>query len=138
VNNLTIRHQPTPKAGVILLVDDSDLVRRFAKELLIEAAYHVLEAANASAALELTQSAEQRIDLLIADLLLPGPSGLDLARKLRATRPYLKVLLLSADPSNAPAAKLIPNASFLDKTKMVDHLTETVEEILAQGSHSDF
>jgi CheY-like chemotaxis protein len=115
-------------------VDDSDLVRGFAKELLIAASYQVLEAADAPAALELAQAARQHIDLLIADLLLPGPSGLDLARKMRALWPDLKVLLASADPSNAVAATLLPNARFLDKNKMVDHLTEIVAEMLAAGN----
>ena len=120
------------KTKVILLVDDTVLVRGFAKRLLEEAAYQVLEADDAPGALKLAADAAQRIDLLITDLLLPGPSGLELARRLRRTRPALKVILVSADPGNGAAATRIPDARFLEKTQMIEELAPMVAEFLEE------
>ena len=131
--NVVASASPTPLPGVILLVDDSELVRGFAKDLLLEAAHEVLEADDAPAALIIAEKHVLPIDLLITDLLLPGPSGVDLARKLRAFRPNLKVLLVSADSHNAAAAALIPGARFMEKSHMVDELAETVAQLLSAG-----
>jgi two-component system cell cycle sensor histidine kinase/response regulator CckA len=119
-------------------VDDSDLVRGFVKDLLADAPHQLLEARSAAAALKIAENPGRQIDLLISDLLLPGPSGLDLARKLRVERPHLKVLLLSADPANAIAATLLPNAHFLEKTQIVVELANAVKQILAENPHSGF
>ena len=121
-------------SAVILLVDDSELVRGFTRELLTEAAYEVLEASSAPAAQSI--AAGRKIDLLITDLLLPGLSGLDLARQMRLMWPEVRVLLLSADPYNAAAAAFVPGARFLEKTRMVDHLTTAVAQMLAPPSGS--
>ena len=110
-------------------MDDSNLVRGFVKELLVEAAYAVLEARDAPQALSVAAE-HPEVDLLIADLLLPGANGVDLAKKMRAARPGLKVLLLSADSSNAVAAAQLPGARFMDKNGMVEQLTSTVAELL--------
>ena len=117
-------------AAVILLVDDSDLVRGLAKELLVEANYAVLEAGDAREALALTENVDLTLDLLIADLRLPGPSGLDLARAMREARPELKILLVSADATNSAVAELIPGAVFLDKTRLFDRLIGVVGKLL--------
>ena len=125
---------PTPGAAVILLVDDSELVRGFAKELLADAAYCVIEAESAAAALKIADRADRRIDMIVTDLMLPGMNGLELSKKMLALRPGLKVLLVSADPGNEIAVSLVPGARFLDKNALVDSLVERVRQMLAEGS----
>jgi DNA-binding response OmpR family regulator len=116
---------------LILLVDDSALVRGFTAELLVEAGYQVLEAADAASARRIVEETEDQIDLLMIDVILPGTNGLVLARQLRELRPGLKVLLLSADPANVAAKALLPGAGFLEKSRMVEELAATVAGMLS-------
>jgi PAS domain S-box-containing protein len=76
----------------ILVCEDDDDVRRFSSETLRDLGYHVIEAPNASAALELLGQ-NGGVDLLFTDVVLPGgKTGAELAREAQAMRPDLKVL----------------------------------------------
>jgi len=79
----------------ILLVEDEVQVRRIAVTALRQKGYNVLEAAGGPDALQLTDSHQGRIDLLITDVVMPHMRGTELARRLRTLRPALKVLLVS-------------------------------------------
>ncbi len=75
------KRPPGESAGTVLVVDDEPAVRRAAELQLAAAGYRVLTAATGEAGLALARSA--RPDLILLDVVLPGLSGLDLARKLR-------------------------------------------------------
>ena len=75
----------------VLLVEDNDNVRQFAFSMLKELRADVVEAADAQAALAILR--ERRFDLVFSDIVMPGMSGLDLARQLRQTRPEQRILL---------------------------------------------
>jgi PAS domain S-box-containing protein len=77
----------------VLLVEDNEHVREFAHQLLDELGYRVLSAASAEEALEVM--AAEPIDLLFTDVVMPGRSGLELARLAREENPALPVLLAS-------------------------------------------
>jgi len=80
----------------ILLVEDEESLRRVVRQVLRQLGYHVLEAANGAAALELWRELKGRIDLLLSDMVMPeGLTGLDLAGKLREEKPDLKVIIVS-------------------------------------------
>ncbi len=92
---LAIADVPAPgQAQRILLVDDSDLVRMMAREVLTDAGYVVIEAAEGNEALELL-SAHPDVDLLLTDIGLPGMNGRDLAAAARRRRPDLRVLFVT-------------------------------------------
>jgi CheY-like chemotaxis protein len=84
-----------PAEGVagktILLVEDNDLVRDFADGLLADLGYKVLSTGSADEAL--ARLAKEEIDLVLTDVVMPGMSGIELARKINADRPGLPVLL---------------------------------------------
>jgi CheY-like chemotaxis protein len=82
--------------GVALLVDDEELVRLSAADMLDDLGYAVVEARSAEEAMELLRRGE-RFDLVVTDHLLPGMTGTDLARVIRAKYPALPVLLVSGD-----------------------------------------
>jgi PAS domain S-box-containing protein len=84
-------------AGTILLVEDEAPLRALAARALGGQGYRVLEAADASAALE-QHAAAGSIDLLLTDIVLPGMSGDALANELRRRQPGLRVLLMSGYP----------------------------------------
>lgn len=84
----------------ILLVEDDELVRRYASSQLEALGYRVIEAANGAAALELVHT-EADIDLLFTDVVMPGGmSGLQLAEAARAERPTIRVLYTSGYAEN--------------------------------------
>lgn len=79
---------------VILLVDDEATVRSVLREALERAGFTVIEAGNYYEAIREAGNIEF-LDLLIADVSLPGPNGCELAARLQALRPDLKVLFIS-------------------------------------------
>jgi CheY-like chemotaxis protein len=77
----------------ILLVDDDNAVREVTAEALREAGYEVLEAGSGGAALEVLEGLG--IDLLIIDLAMPGMSGAQLAKRVRANWPDMPILFVT-------------------------------------------
>lgn len=84
----------------ILAVEDEAALRRIVKTVLERYGYRVLMAGNGAEALELWREHGAEVDLLLTDLIMPhGISGWDLAKRLRAERAGLKVLVMSGyDP----------------------------------------
>src|SRR5262249_30017311 len=87
--------------GTLLLVEDEASVRAIAREMLVASGYTVLEAANGPEALALAERSTATIDLMIADVVMPGMSGGELTEKLRTTRPRLRVLYTSGHTDEA-------------------------------------
>ena len=77
----------------ILLVEDNDHVREFAESLLEDLGFKVCSAATGEEALAMLD--DPGIDLLFSDVVMPGMTGLDLARAARERRPHLPILLAS-------------------------------------------
>ncbi len=83
---------------VILVVEDMESLRRTIQQILEDADYLVLPAANAGQAIELAQSCAGPINLLITTLHPEGMPGPDLAVRLRLRSPEMSVLYSSANP----------------------------------------
>jgi PAS domain S-box-containing protein len=77
----------------VLLVEDNDHVREFATTLLTDLGHKVIPADGCEAALALME--RHPVDILFTDVVMPGKSGVELARAARARRPGLPVLLAS-------------------------------------------
>lgn len=80
-------------AGLVLLVDDEDLIRDTTAQMLADLGYSVIEATSAQDALPHLQNPD--ITALITDHLMPGMTGTELAREAQARRPSLPVLIIS-------------------------------------------
>jgi CheY-like chemotaxis protein len=87
-------------APTVLIVEDEEEVRAFTRDVLEMGGYTVLEAPSAARALELGDTHPDTIDLLITDVVMPGMGGPELARRLRARRPALRVLCVSGYPES--------------------------------------
>ena len=83
-----------PHGGLVLLVDDEDIVRESTAQMLEELGYQVVSASSAEAALLLIDSGNP-FDILVTDHLMAGMSGVDLARLVRSRRPSTPVLIAS-------------------------------------------
>ena len=112
----------------ILVVDDKAPLRRVAMRQLRELGYRVLEAENATAALELMD--RQNVDLLFTDVVMPGGTdGVELARQARQRRPALKVVLTSGFAEahmNGSSRPLPPDAPLLTKPYRREELAAVV------------
>ena len=85
----------------ILLVEDEPSVRSLARTVLEEEGYEVCEAPSGIAALEVWRQNQNRIDLLLTDMIMPGGmTGRDLASKLSSSKPELKVIYTSGYSSS--------------------------------------
>ena len=83
-----------PAAGIVLLVDDEELVRMSTADMLADLGYAVIEANSAEEALRLLDDNPQ-INLLVTDHLMPGMTGTELAREVRSKQPDVAVLIVS-------------------------------------------
>jgi CheY-like chemotaxis protein len=85
----------------ILLVEDDEGVRTFASRALQRLGHRVLEATTADAAFELIAQTTDPIHLVLADIVMPGMSGRELAIRLSIERPDLRLLLMSGHGEEA-------------------------------------
>jgi PAS domain S-box-containing protein len=133
-----VRHEHGPrhssKAGTetILIVEDEAQVRRLANEILSRQGYTVIEAASGAEALRLWQERGRSIDLVLTDVLMPQMSGPEMAEKLKALSPGVKVLYMSAymDDVIARSGSLEAKAAFLQKPFTLDSLSQKVRAVL--------
>jgi two-component system, cell cycle sensor histidine kinase and response regulator CckA len=79
----------------VLLVEDDPEIRRFVQHILEEGGVTVLVAADAAAALQIESEFSRPINLLLSDVMMPGISGPELAKKLKQLRPEMRVMLMS-------------------------------------------
>jgi DNA-binding NtrC family response regulator len=108
--------------GVVLLVEDQPLVRLMTADLLLEANFRVIEAADAEEALRVLK-AEVEVDVLLSDVEMPpGINGYDLAGQVHQHWPWVEILIMSGrewpresdlPPGAAFLAKPFSNASLL-------------------------
>ena len=116
----------------LLLVEDNEAVRDVFKEVLESRGYKVLAAAGPEDALRLTEGHGGPINLLVTDLMMPGMTGHDLAGRLRAVRPEIKILFVSGYPGGpgGEQTRLQPGESFLQKPFTSQVFITKVREIL--------
>ena len=93
--------EPEVLPATILVVEDEEDVRELARDVLEMNGYTVLEALDVADATRLARTHPGPIDLLVTDVVMPGVSGPELARRLRAHRPDLRVLCMSGYPESA-------------------------------------
>ena len=87
------------KGVVVLAVDDEPIVLKVVSSILARSGYRVLTAASAEEALGIFER-EPWVDLLLADVILPGRSGPELAETLLSRQPALRVLFTAGMPDS--------------------------------------
>ena len=113
--------------GVVLVVDDEPGVRALARRILEGGGYGVIEAGDGAAALAVMAS-RARVDFLMADLDMPVMRGEEMAKQIRALRPDVRVLYVTAHSEQLfkDRPELIDGEAFLDKPFTVRGLLEAV------------
>jgi PAS domain S-box-containing protein len=116
----------------VLLAEDDPLLLPLARDVLKRLGYTVLEARTPADAVAVAQAHGGVIHLLISDVVMPGESGLQLARRLLEVRPNLRVLYISgySDEAVVRHGLLDPGTTFLQKPFTPAALARKVRELL--------
>jgi CheY-like chemotaxis protein len=112
--------------AVVLLVEDEPDVRSLTRQTLEMEGYAVLAAADGEEALRLYHEHAGSVDLVVTDVLMPRMNGFELAKRLTATRPRMKVLYISAYADETTASAHGVTASVLRKPFPLKVLIQTV------------
>jgi CheY-like chemotaxis protein len=119
------------KRRTLLVVEDEPAVRNLVASSLRNDGYELLLAASADEALTIAEAHDGKIDLLLTDAMMPGRSGIELARELVAQRPDLPVILMSGyTEESLPVGNLDRPISLLQKPFTPRDLRRRIQEIL--------
>ena len=116
----------------MLVAEDEPQLRALVRRSLTERGYHVLEAADGRDALEVAAAHRGPIHLLVTDVVMPALSGNELAARLQAIHPGLRVIFVSgySDDAIDRHGVLAPDSVFLQKPFMPDILAGAVRKLL--------
>jgi len=129
--------QPRPQAAgqVILLADDNESTRRFAREVLEEFGYSVIEAEDGQQALDKFHEDSARIGMLILDVIMPELKGREVYDAIHAGHPEVKVLFTSGYTEEIVRSQQFLGGSlpFIPKPYMPKELLMKIREVLGNG-----
>jgi hypothetical protein len=133
-SKVTRKLEPALKQGfeTILLVEDDDAVRELVRSMLAARGYSVLAPQHPLDVETLCEAHTGRIHLLLTDLILPGASGRDIAKRVCSLRPGVKVLFMSGYTDDAIIQRhgIDPSFAFLPKPFSSATLANKVREVL--------
>lgn len=122
---------PSPRGHeTILLVEDDENVRALIGEELGKCGYRIVEARNGVEACLVATPYIRKLRLLLTDIVMPGMSGVELARNLRVIKPGLKVLFISGYADDIGIGAGDPASMYLQKPFTPEVLAEKVREVL--------
>ncbi len=116
----------------VLVAEDDEVLRELCRVMLEEFGYTVLLAGNAQAALELAHNYEGGIDMLVADVVMPGMSGVQLGQELASVIPGLTVLYMSGYAGGVvmEGQPFDPGEAFVQKPFTPDALLSKMRQLL--------
>ena len=117
----------------MLLVDDDPDVRAVAAAMLIDAGHIVVEAGSGGAALERLDRDKPLVELMIADIKMPGMNGFELARAARHRRPGLPILFITGF-ADSLRVEDTASATVLQKPFRADELATKMAAVLAESA----
>jgi len=119
---------PSRGEGKLLLVEDEAGIRLMTRKYLESLGYTVLEAENASEALQIFHGQPREIDLIVTDIIMPGMRGDDLVKEVRSEQPDVAAIFISG---YADVGNLGTEISILEKPFSFPELGRCVEDALA-------
>ena len=122
----------TQKKGLILFVDDDELVLEIGGKMIQRLDYEVLIAKDGDEALELFKENKAAVDVVILDMRMPGMNGATVHDRLREIRPDTKIILASGYLENGHARDIIAHEfnDFIQKPFHFDQLTLKIEGMM--------
>jgi two-component system, cell cycle sensor histidine kinase and response regulator CckA len=131
--------QDSPRAITILVVDDEPSVLALVRTMLWRAGYAVLEASGAAEALQVVAGREAPLHLLVTDILMPDMNGYELAEKIKALRPEMKIVYMSGYRDKVlleSTGRSLADAPLIRKPFTQHNLIAKISEVLDVGDPS--
>lgn len=130
------REAPASPTCTILLADDEPFVRGVIRAISLEHGYRLLEAGDGQEAVRLSSQYDGEIHLLLTDVVISGMSGPELADALTTSRPYTRVLYMSARPPESvfTRQKLEQGIWFVQKPFSSHQLVQKIRNVLGAWS----
>ena len=121
--------------GTVLLVDDEEIVLDAGEQMLRKLGYEVLLAKSGQEALELYKKNQDRIDLVLLDMVMPGVGGGKTYDRLKEINPKIKVLLSSGYSIDGQAKEIMKRGcdGFIQKPFNLGQLSQSIRKILDKG-----
>ena len=116
----------------VLVVEDEDSVRGFALRALRKEGVNILEASSGELAVEIVESGQHKIDIILSDIIMPGMNGPEWIQKARAACGDAHIVFISGyiGDMSQNGADQIENATFIQKPFQMDVLVEKLNDVL--------
>jgi DNA-binding NtrC family response regulator len=116
----------------ILIVDDEPIVRESISDWLKDAGYQVATAESGEEAIALVK--KQDFSIMVLDVRLPGKTGITVLKEIKALKPQIKSIVITAYPSTelADEARKLGAVDYLIKPIAPDDLERLIRETIAQ------
>jgi CheY-like chemotaxis protein len=120
-----------PSETILIVEDDKDL-RTYLADILRNLNYRVIPTPNAQSALTILLQADERVDLVLTDVVMPGINGRELGRRAQSIRPGLPVLYMTGYSRNAIVhqGRLDEGVEFLQKPVSQAQLAARIRKLL--------
>jgi CheY-like chemotaxis protein len=128
-----VGEDPKEGSGVILLVDDEQIVLTVAKMMLSQLGYRVIVADSGERAIEIYRSMKNTVDLVFLDVMMPGIDGRECAKRLQEEFPGVRILLTSGylpELADGPFPR-VDGLPVLNKPYQLTDLSQAIERVLA-------
>jgi len=135
IKEQTIRPEIQYGSGTILLVDDEEMITDVGKQMLQKLGYDVIVARGGNEALSLYQKNQDKIDVVILDMIMPDIGGGETYNRLEEINPDIKVILSSGYSLNGKATEILERGcnGFIQKPFNMEGLSQKVSEVLDKG-----
>lgn len=119
----------------VLLVEDDSMVREMIENVMTQFGYTVLVAGHPETAIEMSRKYEEKIDLLLTDIVMPGMDGFSLASRITESRKGIKVLYISGYTEDVISGSTrLNNSVYLQKPFTPQDLLKKVRELFGDAT----
>ena len=124
----------TDRRRSVLVVDDEEVIRKLAQDILMSFGYSVFLAADGREALELLEEKVNEIDLVVLDVLMPGLKSSEVLQRMKELDDSLPVIVSSGLDIDGPVRELLDMGAvkFVEKPYRVEDFIRAVEEVLGK------
>jgi PAS domain S-box-containing protein len=128
---------PPGRGETVLVVEDEEAVRTLTRRTLEEVGYGVVEAANGREAIDLLQSGDSKVDLVLCDVVLPEMGGTELGHRVEALPRKIPILYMSGYPGPEVVERglITRHAPFIEKPFTPESLGSAVRRVLDGSSN---
>ena len=122
-------------SGTVLIVDDEEIIRENAAQILVRCGFKILLAANGEIGIELFRKYHEEISLVLLDMVMPRMSGSEVYREIQSIAPHTPVLLSSGFKQDTRIQELLSKESiqFIHKPYTLHDLANRVDKVITNS-----